>query len=448
MSMLSRFLVALCATSLVPSVVQAQVLSDFEDGLIDQWLVEADGVPSLNANGNPGNCVRVTDQVLSVINHMVLPWTYTGNWSAAEANDSLSFDLYAHENSGGLLTTPNQPLITISGPGGMAVAYFDTVPFFDTWQHFSIALDSAAWIVTGSWTDLIAEVQVVKIRTEFIQGSEWVQLDNVRLSFTPLIEPIIGTPCSTWDSAGFYDGWSFQSVGSIQVSMVQGNPPGSVRMGDASNVLTNAVAAPKFRGDWSELDVQATMRFDLYLQTSSTNYIDKEYLVRLSGPGGVARYTTTDSITALTRNQWYTHAIPIAEENWEMLSGTWNGLLDFVAEIRLDLEFIDGTIEVIYLDNFCLDTDITTGTPHLIEGESLMPYPNPTNGQFTMVLPRPAEAKELTIRDATGRTVMVQPVRSTGGPIMVDLGNQAKGVYSARLRYSDGSQSVARVMVE
>lgn len=45
MSIRTRLFFVLCATSLVPSVMQAQVLTDFEDGLIDQWLVEADGVP-------------------------------------------------------------------------------------------------------------------------------------------------------------------------------------------------------------------------------------------------------------------------------------------------------------------------------------------------------------------------------------------------------------------
>lgn len=448
MSIRTRLFFVLCATSLVPSVMQAQVLTDFEDGLIDQWLVEADGVPSLTNLGNPGNCLRVTDQVLSVVNQMVLPWAYTGNWSAAQATDSLSFDLYANGNSGNLLNQQGLPLITLSGPGGTAVAMIDTVPLFYTWQHLSIALDSASWTVTGSWTDLLAEIQVVKIRTEFIQGSEWVQLDNVKLSFTPLIEPLIGTLCSTWDSAGFYDGWSFQNVGSIQVSMVQGNPPGSVRMGDASNVLTNAVAAPKFRGDWSDLDMQGLMRFDLFLQTSSTNYIVKDYLVRLSGPGGVTRYTTTDSITTLTTNQWYTHEIPIAETNWEVLSGTWSDLLAFVAEIRLDLEFIQGTGEVIFLDNFCLDTDMTTVTPHLSEGGRLVSYPNPSSGQFTLVPTGSAGPFDLTIVDASGRTVLTRTIRNTTGAISMDLSTHGKGLYSVQLRNPDGSRMVTRMMVE
>lgn len=442
-----RLLSTICISLTTVMVTHAQVLSDFEDGNIDQWLVEADGVPSLNASGNPGNCLRVTDQVLSVINQMVLPWAYTGDWSAAQATDSLSFDLLAHEISGNLLSTQNLPLITVSGPGGTAVAYVDTVPEFDTWQHFNIALDSAAWIVTGSWTALLSEVHTVKIRTEFIQGSEWVQLDNVKLSISPLIEPPIGTICSTWDSAGYYDGWSFQNVGSIQVSMTQGNPPGSVRMSDASNVLTNAVAAPKFRGDWSDLDMEATMTFDLFLQTTSSNYLEKEYLVRISGPGGVARYTTTDEITALTTNQWYTHEIPIDAGSWELVSGTWNGLLDFVAEIRLHLEFIDGTNEVIFLDNFCLNTGVTTDVAHASDVEDQMVYPNPTIGLFKMRL-EGSKAAELLVSDATGRTVLSRSLQHAEGTITVDLSGQANGLYLMRLRHADGMLRVARVVVD
>jgi hypothetical protein len=447
MSIYKDLLGILCSTVVLPAAMHAQVLTDFEDGFIDQWLVEADGVPSLNATGNPGNCLRVTDQVLSVINQMVLPWAYTGDWSAAQNIDSLSFDLYAHEISGSPLQTQNLPLITLSGPGGTAVAYIDTVPLFDTWQHFNIALDSASWIVTGSWTALLSEVQTVKIRTEFISGSEWVQLDNVELSISPLIEPLIGTICSTWDTVNFYDGWSFQDVGSIQVSMTQGNPPGSVRMGDASGALTNAVAAPKFRGDWSDFDVQGIMRFDLFLQTSSSNYIVKDYLVRISGPGGVARYTTTDSITALTVNQWYTHEIPIDAGSWEMLSGSWSALLDFVSEIRLDLEFIDGTNEVIFLDNFCLETDISTGVQDQPPGTTATAFPNPSNGLFTLVPPG-AGPFDLLVVDASGRTVLTRSVGATSGPMVVDLSARTKGLYSVQFIMPDGSRSVKRVVVE
>ena len=437
----------ICSATLLPAILQAQVLTDFEDGLIDQWLVEADGVPSLSATGNPGNCVRVSDQAVGVINQIVLPWAYTGDWSSAEATDSLTFDLYAHEINGSVLVPSGLPLISLSGPGGTAEAYIDTVPLFDTWVHMGIALDSAAWIVTGSWTALLAEVQVVKIRTEFIDGDEWTDLDNVLLSISPIVEPIVGTVCSTWDSAGFYDGWSFQNVANIQVSMTQGNPPGSVRMGDASNVLTNAVAAPKFRGDWSDFDVQGVMKFDLYLQTTSSNYFEKEYLVRISGPGGVARYTTTDEITALTTNQWYTHEIPIDAGSWEMLSGTWSGLLDFVTEIRLELEFIDGTNEVIFLDNFCLLTDISTTVTDLNDGAPMI-FPNPSNGQFTLRSAEHGGIRQFSAMDATGRVVMTESVLNSTAPVGVDLGGQAKGLYHVLVRHNDGTRTSARVVVE
>ena len=428
--------------------MQAQVLTDFEDGNIDQWLTEADGVPSLSATGNPGNCLRVTDQAVGVINQVVLPWAYTGDWSAAQATDSLTFDVFAHEISGSLLGSDGLPLFSLSGPGGVAVAYIDTFPVFDTWQRMGIALDSASWIVTGSWTALLEEVQTVKIRTEFIDGSEWVQIDNIKLSITPLIEPIVGTICSTWDSAGYYDGWSFQNVGSIVVSMVQGNPPGSVRLGDASGDLTNAVAAPKFRGDWSALDQQAHMRFDLYLETGSSNYFDKEYLVRMSGPGGVAKFNCNDSLTALLVNQWHTVEIPIDAPSWELLSGTWSGLLDFVAEIRLELEFIDGTGEVVYLDNFCLNTGITTGTPEPgAEGSTLL-YPNPTSGQFTLQPAAIADLRTIQVMDASGRTVLSRSIANNAGLVHLDLSNHAKGLYQVRIGQADGTYSMARLIVE
>ena len=289
------------------------------------------------------------------------------------------------------------------------------------------ALDSASWTVTGSWTALLEEVYVVKIRTEFIQGDEWTLLDNVRLTFSPTIEPIVGAVCSTWDSAGVFDGWSFQNVSSIEVSMTQGNPPGSVRLGDAANALTYAVAAPKFRGDWSALDGEATMTFDLYLQTSSSSYYPKEYLVRISGPGGSARFATNDSITALTVNQWRSYGIPIAENSWELLTGSWAGLLDFVAEIRLELEFIDGTGETTFLDNFCLNApDINTVRPIGRTGDPQV-FPNPFTGVLTLQCPSDGR-HNLRIVDMTGRTVHEQRVMSS---MSLDLSGLSNGAYTA-----------------
>jgi len=50
-------------------------------------------------------------------------------------------------------------------------------------------------------------------------------------------------------------------------------------------------------------------------------------------------------------NQWKTFAFLIAEDNWQILSGEWDVLLAEVRELRLVLEYINGT-EIVWFDNF------------------------------------------------------------------------------------------------
>ncbi|MBK8340938.1 MAG: hypothetical protein IPK99_13485 [Flavobacteriales bacterium] len=241
-------------TSIILATVEmatasAQVISDFEDGNIDQWLVEADGVPSLDTvNGLPGNCLRITDQAVGVINQLVAPLAYTGDWSAATTSDSIAFDILNHRSNGSYLAFADG-MIVLSGPGGTASTAAVFTPVQDTWLHEAYALDTSSWTIeSGTWEGLLLDIQYVRIRTEFVSGGEYTLIDNVTLTFEPFIEPVQGTICSTWDTIGNLDGWSFQNVGSIQVSMTQGNPPGSVRMGDGSGALTYAVAAPRIPG--------------------------------------------------------------------------------------------------------------------------------------------------------------------------------------------------------
>ena len=75
----------------------AQVLYDFEDGAIDQWNVELDGIPILSTAGNPGNCLLIDDQALGSVNQLITPLPFTGDWSNATSTDSFSFDLFARK---------------------------------------------------------------------------------------------------------------------------------------------------------------------------------------------------------------------------------------------------------------------------------------------------------------------------------------------------------------
>ncbi|MBK8340937.1 MAG: T9SS type A sorting domain-containing protein [Flavobacteriales bacterium] len=169
------------------------------------------------------------------------------------------------------------------------------------------------------------------------------------------------------------------------------------------------------------------MTFDLYLQTSSSNYYLKEYLVKISGPDGSATFMTNDSITALTVNQWRGYEIPIAEGSWELQSGSWAGLMNFVSEVRLELEFIDGTGETTFLDNFCLNAPISTAVGPIASAGEPIVYPNPFSGTITVQCASEGP-HNLRVVDTTGRIVHEQRVLNTVG---IDLSRLPPGAYAA-----------------
>ncbi|MBI1193572.1 MAG: hypothetical protein GC205_10405 [Bacteroidetes bacterium] len=340
----------------LPQPASAQVLYDFEDGSIDGWVVELDGIALLNALGNPGNCLLIDDQALGSVNQLVAPFPFTGDWSAAGASDSLRFDLYARRISGFVPVDGfGLPLVTLSGPGGTATIATGFVPILLSWETIAFPLDSTAWtMVSGNWQALMENVEVLKIRSEYVDGSEETKLDNIQLSFSPIREIISETQCTDWSTPGNLEGWSFQFVAGAAVDTVLGLPPGSARIGDKSGILSNAVAPPKYLGSWAALDGNAQLSLDLRIFSSSGTLTAKNYLVRLSGPGGVATYQAPSADYLAARVDWKNFLMPIVDTFWTLQSGTWSDLLDLVTEVRLEVEFIQGS-ETVYLDNFCLE---------------------------------------------------------------------------------------------
>lgn len=379
---------------------RAQVLADFEDGNVSSFSVEGDGTAVLNAaNGNPGKCMQVDEPATGSINFLVLSSRYYGNWSAATLTDSIFFDFFKSNLSGGGLVTQSF-LIEISGSGG--TARFDPSFVgngFNVWQHKAAPIDSAHWVtISGSWTGLLQSVSRIRIISEFVSGDELVRWDNIGLTFSPVPPVLSGSICSVFPAADGLDGWNFQNAGSVASITTDGNPPNCVRINDAAG-LTKAIAPPKYRGNWSAWYGNGDISFDMKIVSTATEVLANPYVFRLAGPGGEVTRNLTAAQILTAKNAWATFHAPITDTAWTLVSGSWATLMPQVGEITLTLEFINGT-ETVYFDNFCITQGPTAVQPARNEAQVLI-YPNPAKEALRLR----GTWKSIRLYDRTGSLV-------------------------------------------
>ncbi len=333
-------------------VIRAEVFTDFDTDSLENWRSEGDGYYFLETGtGNPGNCMRVDDDATGDLNIAIAPPKFLGDWSQALSTDTLSFDVFVHQINGSVLA--NAWGFRISGPGGSARGPLLTVQP-GQWNRVSIAMDSTQWVLnSGTWKGILDYVNHMEVRAEYINGDEYVRIDNIGLSFTPVLKPILPKVASEFDN-GSLEGWTFEESGGISLQGSDGNPGGYVRISDGTG-LTRAIAPPKFLGDWSGLNGTAALRFDLKVTNFSGTFLISDYFLRLSGPGGLA-IVPMDSSIQQAFNQWHSFSFLITDTVWTMIRGEWEALLENVTEIKLLAEYIDGS-EIVWLDNFMISDD-------------------------------------------------------------------------------------------
>jgi PKD repeat protein len=328
----------------------AQVISTFDTDT-DNWHSEGDGDYYWEAaTGNPGGCFRVDDDATGDWNNGFAPVKFLGNWSSATTSDYISANVFIHQINGNY--SVGTYVFKIKGPGGEATAFVDVQPPLDTWNTYTAYLDPANWtLISGTWSQILQQVNELVVRVEYINGDEYDRIDNVQLSFTPVVIPVVPVVCSDFEAGGF-DGWSFGSTAGVSNQPTGGNPGHYIRITDGTGIST-AYPPPKYLGDWNQLDNHnADVRVDLKVTDFTAVPLLSSYFLRLSGPGGVAQFPMDYSIS-LAFNQWKTFVFPVDQAYWTMVSGTWADLMDHVNNFEIIVEFINGT-EVVWLDNFCI----------------------------------------------------------------------------------------------
>ena len=352
----------------------SQVISDFETDT-EGWHSEGDGDYFWEAGvGNPGGCFRVNDDATGDMNRAYAPVKFLGDWSAATTNDSVSADIFLHDAGGGYVS-PNF-VFRIVGPGGSAKAIYDPIPTppNDSWITYSVHFIESNWYIeSGTWTAILGHVTSFIVTMEYISGDEWNRMDNVILSFSPISVPLAPVICSDFES-GLLEGWSFTGVGGFSIVSSGGNPGKYVKITEGSGTSI-AVPSSIYHGNWSLLDGHnAEIHVDFIITSTTGALLLPEFLVKLSGPGGVATYPCNNSIE-LAYNKWHSFGIPIEQAGWTMESGDWTSLMNYVTNIQLAAEFNAGS-EIVGIDNFCISnlppvTDFTVQKAFVFLGDNV-----------------------------------------------------------------------------
>lgn len=177
----------------------ATVMSTFDTD-IDGWLVAGDATSAtpqyMAAGGNPGGFVEADDRAAGGIWYWQAPTKFLGDQSAAWGG-SLSFDLTQNKLSSQL----DRDDVILTG-GGLTIV-FDTAnnPGLD-WTEYSIDLnDTAGWTLdtaagaaatAGQIQTVLGNLGTLRIRGEYVNGSDTGQLDNVILTPEPASLALLG----------------------------------------------------------------------------------------------------------------------------------------------------------------------------------------------------------------------------------------------------------------
>jgi PKD repeat protein len=373
--LISGAIIFLSLFLLFPLSLNAQVFTDFDTDSLEGWRVVGDGQYFLEiGSGNPGNCMRVDDDVTGLILKAIAPPKFIGDWSGAGSADSIAADIFLHQISGSSLAL--EWIFQISGPGGKAhtLSGGGNQPALDVWTHYSVPIDSNFWTISeGNWNDLISDIDLLEVKAEFISGNEFVRLDNISLSFSPVIIPVMPPVYSEFDQ-GSFDGWTFNNTAGVSLQSSGGNPSGYIRISDAAGVYSEAYAPPAFLGDWSNLNEMAAIQLDLNILSSTGPFIIDHDLIRISGPGGEAT-VPYDSSMLKADGEWESFSYLISAAAWNIVWGDWNALLNNVTELVVYPEFFNGS-ESIGLDNFRITddppvADFTAQPRYLFLGDSV-----------------------------------------------------------------------------
>jgi alkaline phosphatase D len=140
-----------------------------------------------NTGGNPGGYISAIDGEQAATWWFQSPSVWAGDWTQY-IGGSIEWDIL-------LMSAPNlvyfensEIIIDASDTGNYLLGEVDINPILNQWVHFSIDLIPGNFTQAGTrdFNDIIANVDSILIRGEFITGSDSEGLDNVFVSQVPI----------------------------------------------------------------------------------------------------------------------------------------------------------------------------------------------------------------------------------------------------------------------
>jgi hypothetical protein len=151
--------------------------------------------------------------------------------------------------------------------------------------------------------------------------------------------------------------------------------------------------------------------------------------IRLFYDGGASLNTTAGGASVSSE------FVPTAAE-WERVA---IDLTAFASASSAIIRFsnINGYGNQLYLDD--INIDIATGIRGLFSAQSMIAFPNPANGTFTLRLPTALSGTgTLIMRDLTGRELRRQSVQLANNDLHIDVAGCAAGTYAVELYTASG----------
>lgn len=182
------------------------------------------------------------------------------------------------------------------------------------------------------------------------------------------------------------DGWTLSHNGfAARWASSGGNPGGYVEYLNTPPVApapTFIRSPAKFLGDWSPLDGKGQLRYDHGVFEQTTVQGTFPHAVIISGSGGTATWTG-DGPDA-PNSGWTNVIVPIREDAWQVISGSWSSLLTNVTslDIRYELYKTSGGVDHEGIDNvqITLDEDVPHCSPECESSLVIHDFSDPAAG--------------------------------------------------------------------
>ena len=177
--------------SFLPSA-NAELVSTFDSG-DEGWgawssdPLDVSGFQWNSTGGNPGGYVSAVDGMTGAVWRFSSPDSWAGDWTQY-IGGTIEWDILLIEAPELVYFENKELIIDAPDTGNYILADVNAVPVLGQWVHFSVDLKPENFTQEGTrdFYDIVANVEKIYIRGEFITGADSEGLDNVVVSAVPI----------------------------------------------------------------------------------------------------------------------------------------------------------------------------------------------------------------------------------------------------------------------